>query len=322
VICGTSLWVLVMRYRRLGGWGLRVSEISLGSNNFGTQVDRPLAIRVIDRALELGVNMIDTANVYTGGKSEEIIGEALKGRRDEVVVATKVGSPVVSNNPIGGGLSRKHIMWQFKKSLQRLQTDYVDIYYLHRFDPETPLEETLRTMDYLVREGFVRYVGVSNFDVKQLEATWRTCEELGLEKPIVLQPPYNLLRRDIEVEVAPWCESHGMGVAVYSPLQGGLLTGKYSLGAQPPEGSRAAYNPIYRERWLTAENLQRVEKYREVAGQLGVDLRELAVAWILSHRWVSTAIVGASNPAQVDENVKALEVNIPQSLLEKLDNQR
>ncbi|MEM3799681.1 MAG: aldo/keto reductase, partial [Thermoprotei archaeon] len=229
-----------MKYRRMGVWGLKVSEISLGSNNFGTQLERASALKVIDKALELGINMIDTANVYTAGRSEEIIGEAIKGRRDEVVVATKVGSPVSSNTPLGSGLSRKHIHWQLEQSLRRLQTNYVDVYYLHRFDPETPLEETLRTMDQLVKLGKVLYVGVSNFDRKQLEETWRICVELDLEKPIVLQPPYNLLRRDIEREVAPWCEENGVGVAVYSPLQGGLLTGKYSPVEQPPQGSRAA----------------------------------------------------------------------------------
>ncbi len=309
-----------MKYRRLGQSGLKVSEISLGSNNFGGQVDRELAIRIISRAIDLGVTMIDTANVYTGGRSEEIIGEALKGRRDEVIVATKVGSQADANHPLGGGLSRKQILWQLKLSLQRLNTDYVDIYYLHRYDSETPLSETLRTMDQLVRQGKIRYIGVSNFSREQLEETWSICDQLGLEKPVVLQPPYNLIRRDVELGVAPWCSDHGLGVAVYSPLQGGLLTAKYLGVERPPEGSRAAYNPMYRERWLTRESLAKVARYKEVADKLGLSLRELALSWILSHGWVSTAIVGASTVDQVEQNVRASENNVPPEILSALSS--
>jgi aryl-alcohol dehydrogenase-like predicted oxidoreductase len=230
-----------MDYKNLGKSGLKVSRICLGTNNFGGQISEEASIAIVNKAIDCGINVIDTANVYTGGKSEEIIGKAVKGRRDQVIIATKVGFGV-GQAPNQTGLSRKYVLSQVEHSLKSLQTDFIDVYYLHRFDPETPLEETLSTFNDMVRQGKVRYVACSNFAAWQIAKAQEICEAHDLEKLVAVQPPYNLLQRDIEKDILPYCQQEGLGVLTYTPLMGGFLTGKYSKTAPPPVGSRYEYN--------------------------------------------------------------------------------
>ena len=231
-----------MEYRSVGRTGLKVSRMTLGTNNFGRDVDEATSIRVVRKAIDLGINSIDSANVYTQGKSEELIGKAVKGDRDRFVIATKLGHEV-GEGPNDSGLSRKHILWQLSVSLRRLETDHVDIYYMHRFDPGTPLEETLKTFDQLIKEGKVLYLACSNFTVDNMRAMNEVSERLGLEKIVALQPPYNLLNREAEAELFPYCMENGLGAITYSALSGGFLTGKYSEGAPAPAGTRGALYP-------------------------------------------------------------------------------
>ncbi len=308
-----------MEYKRLGRSGVKVSRLCLGTNNFGGQVDEETTLRIISRALDLGVNIIDTANIYTGGRSEELIGKAVRGRRDDLVIATKVGMTVDQAKPNSTGLSRKHITWQLNESLRRLQTDYVDLYYLHRFDPETHLEETLTTMDYLVRQGKVRYIACSNFSAQQLQEVNVVCKSLGLEKPIAVQPEYNFLKREIEEELLPYCSKEELAVLVYSPLDGGFLTGKYTEGqTSPPPGSRGAARRGYWERIIAEHRFADLQRLTEAAVAAGVSPRQLALAWIVRDHTVTSAIVGASTPEQVAENSLALEMKIDRDLLGQL----
>ena len=307
-----------MNYKTIGRSGLRISPICLGSNNFGEQVNEQDSLKIIATAIDLGINVIDTANMYTKGKSEEIIGKAVQGRRDDVVLATKVGFNI-SEGPNQGGLSRKHIMTQVKHSLQRLRTDFIDIYYLHRFDSNTPLEETLRTLNDLVREGKVLYIACSNFAAWQIAKAHEVCESYDLEKFIAVQPPYNLLQRDIEKDLLPYSQKEGLGVLTYTPLMGGLLTGKYSNNSPLPSGSRASYNPMYWERINRKEIFEILQKIRSVADESGISLSKLAIAWILKNQVVTAPIVGASKPEQVEENSSIAEINVPDEMYRKLD---
>ena len=252
-----------MQYKPLGLSGPKVSRICLGTNNFGRQLDEAKSTAVISKALDLGINIIDTANIYTDGKSEEIIGHALHGNRDQVLIATKVGMQV-GDDPKSAGLSRKKIEAQVAKSLERLGTDYIDLYYMHQFDPDIPLDETLRALDDLVRKGVVRQIGVSNFKAEQLDATMKVCGSLGLARPVALQPPYSLLAREPEKDLFPYCIRHGLGVLSYSPLWGGFLTGKYRQGTPPPEGSRGSASPRYWDRINSRGEFQVLEKLKGV----------------------------------------------------------
>ena len=303
-----------MEYRQLGRAGIKVSRLCLGTNNFGAQVDEETTMRIIKKALDLGVNNIDTANIYTDGRSEELIGKAVRGNREDLVIATKVGLTLDETKPNSTGLSRKHMIWQLKESLRRLQTDYVDLFYLHRFDPETRLEETMTTMDGLVREGMVRYVGCSNFSVEQLAEVDRVCESLGLEKPVAVQPEYNMLKRDIESDLLPYCRKEQLAVLAYSPLAGGFLTGKYrGAGSAPPPGSRAASSKDYLDAIRSNGDYATLEMLSKSAARAGVSLRQLALAWVVRDPVVTSAIVGASTPEQVVENARALELNVDES---------
>ena len=225
-----------MEFREVGRTGLRVSRMSLGTNNFGRDVDEATSVRVIRKAIDLGINSVDTANLYTGRRSEEIIGKAMHGDRERFVIATKVGSEV-GEGPDGSGLSPKHILSQITESLRLLQTDHLDIYYMHRFDPETPLGETLKTFDQLIHEGKVRHLACSNFTVENMRAMNEVSGRMGLEKISALQPPYNLLNREAERELFPFCRDNDLGVITYSPLAGGFLTGKYEDGVPAPTGT-------------------------------------------------------------------------------------
>jgi aryl-alcohol dehydrogenase-like predicted oxidoreductase len=307
-----------MEYKNLGKSGLKVSRIGLGTNNFGGQVSEEDSIKIVRRTIDLGINLIDTADMYTKGRSEEVIGKAVQGYRDDVIIATKVGMNV-GEGPNQSGLSRKHILWQLNHSMKSLQTDYVDIYYLHRFDPETPLEETLRTLNDLVREGSVRYIACSNFAAWQIAKAHEICEDFSLEKFVAVQPPYNLLQREIETELLPYCQHEGLGVLTYTPLMGGLLSGKYAKDTPPPTGSRAEYNQAYWERINKERNFTILQQIESIAGDAGISLRQLAIAWILKNPVITAPVLGASKPEQVEENCGIVEINISDEVYKRLN---
>jgi len=311
--------MISMNYRNLGKSGLKVSQICLGTNNFGGQVSEETSIKIINKTLDCGINIIDTANTYTSGRSEEIIGKAIKGRRDEVIIATKVGSKI-GQEPNQGGLSRKHILWQIRNSLKSLESDFIDIYYLHRFDPETPLEETLRTFNDLVREGKVRYIACSNFAAWQIAKANEICEAYDLEKFIAVQPPYNLLQRDVERDLLPYCQQEGLGVLTYTPLMGGFLTGKYSKDVSPPKGSRYEYNPRFWERVNKESNFTVLQQVERVADEVKIPLSKLALAWILKNPIITASIMGASTAEQVEDNCSITEIKIDDEIYRKLND--
>jgi len=307
-----------LEYRPVGRTGIKVSRMTLGTNNFGRDVDEPTSIRVIRRALDLGINSIDTANVYAGRRSEEIIGRAVHGDRDRFVIATKLGHDV-GEGPNDSGLSRKHILWQTSESLRLLQTDHIDICYMHRFDAETPLEETLKTFDQLIRDRKVLYLACSNFTVENIRSMNEASERLGLERIVALQPPYNLLNRESEVDLLPFCQANRLGAITYSALAGGFLTGKYAQGRPAPAGTRGALYPRFWGRMNKPENYAMVEKFKVLAETAKMPLSQLALNWIAKNQAVTSMIVGASRPDQVDENVRELETKPSEEVLAGLD---
>lgn len=310
-----------MEYRRLGASGLNVSEVCLGSwLTFGNATEDATAEACIDRAFELGINFFDTANVYAQGKAEEVVGRALhKYDRDDYVVATKVYFPM-GDGPNDRGLSRKHIREQCDRSLKRLGVDYIDLYQCHRFDTETPIEETLRALDDLVNAGKVLYVGFSMWSPEQIRDALQIQWDLNLDRFVSSQPYYNMLGRDVEEEVLPLCESEGIGQIVFSPLAQGVLTGKYRPGQPPPADSRAAdpkQNMFLNRGQLDPANLEKVERLRPIAEREGMTMAQLALAWCLRLPGVSSVIVGASRPSQVDDNAAASGRKLgPESLAE------
>lgn len=311
-----------MKYRRLGNSGLKVSEISLGSwLTYGGYVGKEQAVSIIDKAYELGINFFDTANIYMNGEAEKIVGEALrKYPRESYVLATKVWGPM-GERPNDRGLSRKHIMEQCEASLQRLGLDYIDVYYCHAFDYDTPMEETLRAMDDLVRQGKVLYIGISNWTAAQIAEAVSIMDQYLLHRIVANQPLYNMFAREIEEEVIPLCERNGIGQVVYSPLAQGVLAGKYKAVNDAPAGSRATdkHGTETVKSWLKEENLRKVERLRPIAEELGLSLAQLALAWTLRQPNVSSAIIGASRPEQVEDNIKASGVVIPDEALAKID---
>jgi aryl-alcohol dehydrogenase-like predicted oxidoreductase len=307
-----------LEYRSVGRTGLRVSRMTLGTNNFGRDVDEPTSIRVIRKAMDLGINSIDTANVYSGRRSEALVGKAVHGDRDRFVIATKVGSDV-GEGPNDVGLSRKHIISQISESLRLLQTDHIDIYYMHRFDALTPLDETLKTFDMLIRQGKVLYLACSNFTVENMRAMNEVSERLGLERIVALQPPYNLLNREAEKELLPFCQANGLGAITYSALAGGFLTGKYAEGVPAPAGTRGALYPRFWGRMNKPENYAVVQKFKALAENAKMPLSQLALNWIARNPAVTSMIVGASRPEQVEENVRQLEVKPPEEVMTSLD---
>lgn len=311
-----------MQYRRLGQSGLKVSEIALGSwLTYGGYVDKPTAVSCIHKAYELGINFFDTANVYHRGAAEEVVGEALRPfPRESYVLATKVFFPM-GEGPNDRGLSRKHIMEQCHASLKRLGTDYIDLYQCHRFDPETPLEETLRALDDLVTQGKVLYVGVSEWTAAQIIEAVHLARELNLDRIVSNQPVYNMLNRYIEKEVLPLCAREGIGQVVFSPLAQGVLTGKYRPGEAPAPGTRATDPESHQfiQRYLTSDNLEKVQKLAPIAERNGLTISQLALAWILRRPEVSSAIVGASRPEQVEQNAAASGVTLSPEDLEAIE---
>jgi len=292
--------------------------MTLGTNNFGRDVDEPTSIRVVRKAMDLGINSIDTANVYAGRRSEELIGKAVRGDRERFVIATKVGSDV-GEGPNDVGLSRKHIISQISESLRLLQTDHIDIYYMHRFDALTPLEETLKTFDLLIRLGKVLYLACSNFTVENMRSMNEVSDRLGLERIAALQPPYNLLNREAEKELLPFCQANGLGAITYSALAGGFLTGKYAEGVPAPPGTRGALYPRFWGRMNKPENYAVVKKFKALAEIAKMPLSQLALNWIAKNPAVTSMIVGASRPEQVEENVRQLEVKPPEEVMTSLE---
>lgn len=295
-----------MQYRLLGRSGLKVSVIGLGTNAFGGRADRATAARIVDRALDHGVNLIDTANVYQNTQSETILGEAMGPRRNQVVLATKAGW-VRGAGPNERGSSRAHLIREVEGSLRRLKTDYIDLFQIHTFDPETPLEETLRALDDLVSAGKIRYIGASNYDAWELAKAIGISERLGLVRYVSIQPSYSLADRTPERELIPLCRSEGVGLIAYFPLAGGILTGKYRPGEPPPAGSRAAVDPRFQAR-LDSERLRLAQTVGQLSEDIGASPSQLALAWLLQQPTVASAIAGASRPEQVDENIGALDV--------------
>jgi aryl-alcohol dehydrogenase-like predicted oxidoreductase len=292
-----------MEYRQLGNSGVRVSVIGLGTNQFGGVVDQAGVNAIIAGALDLGINFIDTADIYTGGRSEETLGVALKGRWHQVVLATKVRSKL-GDGPNDQGASRYHIMAGVEASLRRLQSDYIDLYQIHSWDATTPLEETLRALDDLVRAGKVRYVGASNFAAWQLARANLLAELRGWTPFVSIQPHYHMLERAIEQELIPYCNAHQVGILPYFPLAGGFLTGKYRRGAGAPAGTRGERSP-YVQGYMTDANYTRVEQLEQWAIARGQSMAELAHAWLLAQPQVSSVISGATALPQVEANARA-----------------
>ncbi len=312
-----------MEYRRLGGSGVRVSEISLGSwLTYGGSVAEEQARACIHKAYELGINFFDTANVYMRGAAEEIVGRALKGfERDSYFLATKVYFPM-GEGPNDRGLSRKHITEQCHASLKRLGVDYVDLYQCHRYDEDTPIEETLRALDDLVRQGKALYVGVSEWTAEQIADALHLAREMNLDRIVSNQPRYNMIQRQVEAEIIPLCEREGVGQVVFSPLAQGVLTGKYRPGEAPEQGTRASdrEGSRFMQPLMNEEVLSAVEKLRPVASEAGLSMSQLALAWVLRHDNVSSAIIGASRPEQVEDNAGAAGVKLSPDVASEIDD--
>ncbi len=313
---------VVVEYRRLGRSGVKVSEISLGSwLTYGGSVAEEQATACVHKAYEIGINFFDTANVYMRGAAEEIVGRALRGfDRDSYFLATKVFFPM-GEGPNDRGLSRKHITEQCHASLKRLGVDYVDLYQCHRYDANTPLEETLRTLDDLVRQGKVLYIGVSEWTADQISDALVIAKEMNLDRIVSNQPRYNMIQRQIEAEVVPLSESEGVGQVVFSPLAQGILTGKYRPGEAPEQGTRAAdseSNRFMRE-LMNEEVLSAVEALRSVASDADLSMSQLALAWVLRQENVSSAIIGASRPEQVEDNAGASGAKLSSGMISEID---
>jgi aryl-alcohol dehydrogenase-like predicted oxidoreductase len=311
-----------MEYRHLGRSGLVVSAMAYGNwITHGGQVEEDAAQACVRKALELGITTFDTADVYSQGRAEEVLGRALEGeRRESLEIFTKVYWPT-GPGPNDRGLARKHIVESLHGSLRRLQTDYVDLYQAHRYDFETPLEETLRAFDDLVRQGKVLYVGVSEWTAEQIDSALQIADDMGFDRLVSNQPEYSLLWRVIEAEVIPLCEREGMGQIVWSPLAQGILTGKYHPGEAPPAGSRAtsANGSNFISDLLTDEVLVPVQEFADLARAAGHTPASVALAWVLSNPNVSAAILGATRPEQLEENVKALDVQLDEDLVRAID---
>jgi aryl-alcohol dehydrogenase-like predicted oxidoreductase len=301
-----------MDYRHLGKSGMLVSALSYGNwITHGSQIEEDAATACVKASLEAGITTFDTADVYAWGRAESVLGRALKGvRRDSIEIFTKVYFPT-GFNPNNRGLSRKHIIESLHASLERLQTDHVDLLQAHRYDFEAPLEETLRAFDDLVRQGKVHYIGVSEWTAEQIADALRLADDMGFDRIVSNQPQYSLIWRVIEAEVVPLCQQEGVGQICWSPLAQGVLTGKYLPGAPPLQGSRATGVEAEEMSWLLGDEvLTPVQHYAELCRQAGYTPASVALAWVLQNHNVSSAIIGASRPEQIAENVKALDIEL------------
>ncbi|HXW45421.1 MAG TPA: aldo/keto reductase [Streptosporangiaceae bacterium] len=318
-----------MEHTRLGRTGLQVSRLCLGTMTFGLQCDEPTSVAILDRAAEGGIDFLDTSDAYplggdlsTRGVTEEIIGRWLHGRRDRFIVATKCFVPT-GPAPFDAGNSRKHILSAVEASLRRLQTDYIDLYQLHGYDSQTPIDETLGALDDLVHQGKVRYVGCSNFLTYQLVRAVGRTETLGLARLDSVQPRYNLLFRQIEREMLPYCGEEGIGVIPYNPIAGGLLSGKHNHTSAPPAGTRFTLGnagPLYQDRYWHEREFDTVAALRKLADEAGVSLVTLSVAWVLANKTITAPIIGASSPRQLDASLDALQYVIDADLKARLDD--
>ncbi len=313
-----------MRYRHLGSSGIQVSTISLGSwLSFGHKTDAMTAAECIQRAFDLGINLFDTANVYAAGRAEEVLGNALRPLpRNQYVLATKAYFPV-GPGPNDKGLSRKHIFEQVHISLRRLRTDYVDLFQCHRFDTETPLDETLLAIHDLVAQGKVLYGGVSMWSAENIEDAAKLARELGLRRMISNQPQYHIFQREIETNgVLEVCEREGLGLLVYSPLARGLLSGKYDSVDDVPADSRAAdeTGKTFMGPWFSEEGLGKVRRLKRIANEAGLTLAEMALAWCLHQPQVSSAIIGATKVEHIEENARAGDIELSEDVLAAIDS--
>ncbi|GAB3169173.1 aldo/keto reductase family protein [Myceligenerans halotolerans] len=313
----------MVNYRYLGNSGLKITEITYGNwLTHGSQVENDIATQCVRAALDAGISTFDTADVYANTKAEQVLGDALKGeRRESLEIFTKVYWPTGPGGPNDTGLSRKHIMESVNGSLTRLGTDYVDLYQAHRYDTETPLEETMQAFADIVRQGKALYIGVSEWTADQIRAGAALAKDLGFQL-ISSQPQYSMLWRVIEDEVVPASEENGISQIVWSPIAQGVLSGKYVPGQEPPAGSRATDEKggaRMISRFMKDDVLAAVQNLRPIADELDLTMAQLAVAWVLQNDNVAAALVGASRPEQVAENVKASGVQIPAELMKKID---
>lgn len=299
-----------MQYRKLGRCGVSVSRVCLGTMMFGGQTSESDSIDIIHQAIDRGINFVDTADIYNQGQSEVIVGKAIAGRRDQIILATKGRQPM-GQGPNDSGASRVHLTAALNASLKRLNTDFLDIYYTHTPDYDTPIEETMRAMDDMIRSGKVRYIACSNFRAWRLcEALW-TCDRLNLNPFVCIQPLYNIVNRDIEVELLPLCQEHGIGVVSYSPLARGILTGKYQAGQPFPTGSRAARaDKRMREAELRDASLEVAQQLTQHCRTRNVSLSQFALAWCLANPIVTSIILGPRTKEQFVDNASCLDVTI------------
>jgi 1-deoxyxylulose-5-phosphate synthase len=317
-----------MQHVNFGRTGLQVSRLCLGTMTFGLQCDEPTSFAILDAAAQAGITFLDTADVYPlggtieiAGRTEEILGKWLRGRREDYIVATKC-SGKMGNAPWQQGTSRKHVLSAIDASLKRLGTDYVDLYQVHLFDPNTPHDETLEAFDAVLRSGKARYIGCSNYLAYRLARALGRSEALGLARFVSVQPRYNLLFRQIERELLPLCAEEGLAVIPYNPLAGGLLTGKHKASTPPPAGSRFTLGTaagMYTERYWKEREFATVEALGKVAQESGIELTTLAVAWVLANPAVTAPIIGASKPEQLKASVAALDVKLDPALKARLD---
>ena len=299
-----------MQYRTLGKSDLKVSSIGMGCVTFGREIDRDTSFEVMDHALERGITLFDTAEAYSGGASETVLGDWIAQRkvRDRIVLATKVS----------GTLTRDRVMSSADESLQRLQTDQIDLFQLHDWDDETPLEETLSALSALVDQGKVREIGCSNWSARHLRQALLIIEQQDLAPLVSLQPPYNLVQREIEADVLPLCAEHGIGTIAYSPLAAGFLTGKYRRGQEVPTGTRFDVIPAHQEIYFTEHGYATLRRLDDVAEQTGRSLVQLAMAWVLGQTNITSVLIGARNTIQVDQAFQAAEASLDRELLNQL----
>lgn len=316
-----------MKYRRLGKHGLEVPELCLGTMTFGLQVDEKTSREILDRAIEMRLCFLDTSDAYplggtrdTIGDTESILGRWMteRGNRHDIIIATKCFAPT-GRRPNNRGLSRQHIVQAVEENLKRLNTDYIDLYQSHGFDPDTPIEETLRAFDDLVRAGKVRYIGCSNYPAWRLSEALSAAKQMGIEGYVSVQPRYNILYRDIETELLPLINNEGLGVLVYNPLAGGFLSGKYKTGQDPEEGTRFTLGTAadrYQARYWHDSQFNAVDTLKSVIEGKGLNMVSVAVAWVLAQKGITSAIIGASRADQLDANLAALEIEFDEEILQ------
>ncbi len=305
-----------MNYVNLGTTGVQVSELCLGTMTFGKEADRRTSTAIYRRCREAGINFFDCANVYSGGEAERILGSLTTGERHRLIITTKAGGSMGAG-PNRDGLSRRHLLQECEESLRRLNTDWIDVYFAHRFDPGVPMEESLQAFDMLVQQGKVRYIGVSNWAAWQIAGALGVCALKGFQPIRVIQPMYNLVKRQAEVELIPLAQYAGLGVMAYNPLGGGVLTGKYGLAPEIAAG-RLAENPMYRKRYAEAYMFEAARKLKAIGDEVSVSPVSLAVAWVARHPAVTCPIIGARSVEQLEPALKAPEIELTEELYRRL----